>query len=248
MTNLWRFAMAGVLALAGLFTGRSEASVIIDGTRVIYRQQDQEATVKLTNMGKKPVMVQAWMDGGAGKATPDAAKAPFTLTPPIFRLDPGKAQAIRVLYTHEPLPADKETLFWLSVLEVPPKASNPDGRNILQFSIRTRIKFFFRPPGLPGNPAAAPDQLSWKLVPGEGGKGVALQASNPTPYYVNFAHVGLSTEGHRYMQPGGAVAPGETAVFPIQQLDSRPNGAIKAVFDAINDLGAIGAYEKPINP
>jgi chaperone protein EcpD len=248
MTNLWRFAMAGALAFGCTFAGRSDANVIIDGTRVFYRPQDKEATVKMTNTGKKPVMVQAWIDGGAGQATPDNAKAPFTLTPPIFRLDPDKAQAIRVLYTQEPLPADKETLFWFSVLEVPAKASNPDGRNILQFSVRTRIKFLYRPPGLPGSAAAAPDQLTWKLVPGEGGKGIALQASNPTPYYVNFAHVGLSVAGHRYMQPGGGmVAPGQTAEFPIKQLDSRPSGEVKAVFDAINDLGAIGEHEKPIN-
>jgi chaperone protein EcpD len=54
--------------------------------------------------------------------------------------------------------------------------------------------------------------------------------------------------GHRYMQPGGGmVAPGQTAEFPIKQLDGRPSGEVKVVFDAISDLGAIGEHEKPIN-
>lgn len=39
MTNVWRYAMAGALALAYMCAGRSEASVIIDGTRVVYLGQ-----------------------------------------------------------------------------------------------------------------------------------------------------------------------------------------------------------------
>jgi len=249
MTNVWRFAMAGAFALACMYAGRGEASVIIEGTRVIYSPQDKEATVRLTNTGKKTVLVQAWMDSGDNKSTPDTAKAPFTLTPPMFRLDPGKGQAIRVLYDGTPLPADKETLFWFDVLEMPPKAKDANGRGVLQFSIRTRVKFFFRPPGLPGSATAASDQLNWKLVATEGGKGVSLQASNPTPYYVNFANVGVDMGGQRHMaNRGGFVAPGALATFPMPQLSSVPSGNVKAAFDTINDFGAIGAHEKPISP
>ena len=46
---------------------------------------------------------------------------PFTMVPPLFRLDPKKGQMLRIVYTQEPLATDKETLFWLNVLEVPPR-------------------------------------------------------------------------------------------------------------------------------
>lgn len=250
MTNVWRHAMAvSALVLAVSFAPWSEASVVIGGTRVVYPAQDKEVTVKLTNEGKKPALVQVWMDDGDEKSTPDSAKVPFTISPPIFRMDPGKGQAVRVVYTKEPLPAGKETLYWVNVLEVPPKSSADSDRNLLQFAFRTRIKFFFRPPGLPGDPATAPDQLRWKLVPGEAGKGIALQVSNPSPYYVNFAHVGFKAGERSYMERGGGmVAPGGTSTFPITQLASRPGGEVKAVFDVINDYGAIGRHEQPLAP
>ncbi|MFC4761903.1 fimbrial biogenesis chaperone [Dyella koreensis] len=248
MTNVMRYAMAGLLVCAGMFAARSEASVVIGGTRVVYPAQDKEVTIKLNNEGSKPALVQVWLDDGDEKSTPDAAKVPFTVSPPIFRMDPGKGQAVRVVYTKEALPTDKETLFWVNVLEVPPKASD-DGRNLLQFAFRTRIKLFFRPPGLAGEVNAAPEKLTWKLVNGEGGKGVALQVTNPTPYHVNFAHVGLKI-GERSVteKGGGMVVPGGTCTFPLKELTSRPSGDVKAQFDVITDYGAVNTMVQPLAP
>ena len=248
MTNVWRHAVMVLAALACVWTGRGEAGVVIGGTRVIYPAQDKETTVMLENVGKRPRLVQAWMNRIDDSSTPDKAKVPFTLTPPVFRLDPGKGQAIRVLYSKEPLPTDKETLFWFNVLEVPPKAKADDG-SVLQFAVRTRIKFFFRPQGLPGSAETAPDQLSWKIVPDQSGKGVALEASNPTPYYVNFTQVGADVGGRNYEHPGGGmVAPRATATFPIPGLNGLPNVDVKATFETINDFGAVGKHQKPIGP
>lgn len=247
MSNVMRYAMAGMLAVAGLFAARSEASVVIGGTRVVYPAQDKEVTVKLTNEGTKAALVQVWLDSGDEKSTPDTAKVPFTVAPPIFRMDPGKAQAVRVLYTKEPLPADKETLFWVNVLEVPPKAANADDRNLLQFAFRTRIKFFFRPAGLQGDAANAPSKLSWKLVPSADGKGLALQVTNPTPFHVNFAHVGLLS-GDKTMgdQGGGMVSPGGTTMFPLKDVTTRPAGDVKASFSVITDYGSLSPMVEPI--
>lgn len=242
MTNAVRYAMAGLLLAAGLFAARSEASVIISGTRVVYPAQEKEVTVRLTNEGKVPMLVQSWLDNGDADANPDSIKVPFTLTPPIFRMDAGKGQAVRLMYTQEPLPTDKESLFWLNVLEVPPKAANPEGRNLLQFAFRTRIKLFFRPSGLQGNSQEAPNKLVWKLINDKDGKGLALEASNPTPYYVNFSSVGLKVGDHSYSQQGalgGMVAPGGSSTFLIKELTTRPAGGARADFSTINDYGAI---------
>jgi len=235
--------------MTGLFAMCSEASVVIGGTRVVYPSVDKEVTVKLTNQGKRPALVQVWMDLGDENSTPDSIKVPFTIMPPIFRVEPDKGQAVRVLYTKEALPADKETLFWFNVLEVPPKTANQDGQNLLQFAIRTRVKFFFRPSGLSGSAADAFDQLTWRLVNGEDGKGVALQVANPTPYYVNFARVGVKVDGNSYMERGGGmVAPRGVSTFPLSGISARPSGDAKAQFDVINDYGAMGSHEKPIGP
>ncbi|SFR95175.1 chaperone protein EcpD [Dyella sp. OK004] len=249
MSNVLRYAMSGLLLATAMFVGSSQASVVIGGTRVVYPAQEREVTVRLTNEGKTPVLVQSWLDSGDDKSTPDTAKVPFTITPPINRLDAGKGQALRMVYTKEPLPTDKESLFWLNVLEVPPKAQATNERNLLQFAFRTRIKVFFRPDGLSGNATEASDKLTWKLVSGKDGKGFALEVSNPTPYYVNFASLGVKV-GERSIQEqgGGMVAPGESATFPISALATRPGSNARALFTVINDYGALGEKEASLSP
>ncbi|RDS84182.1 fimbria/pilus periplasmic chaperone [Dyella psychrodurans] len=252
MNNVMRYAMAGLFLCAGIFAGRSEATVVIGGTRVVYPAQEKEVTIKLTNQGTKPALVQVWLDTGDEHSTPTSSKVPFEVMPPFFRLDPSKGQAVRVMYSGEPLPTDKETLFWVNVLEVPPKSAD-DGRNLLQFAFRTRIKLFFRPAGLPGTVNGAPEKLTWKLVNGEGGKGMALQVANPTPYYVNFASVGVKVGERSIPQQekgdkGGMVAPGGTTTFQLEGLSSRPTGDVKAQFGVITDFGAINKLEQPLTP
>jgi chaperone protein EcpD len=245
MKNVMRYAMTGCFAFAALFASRSEASVVIGGTRVVYPAQDKEVTVKLTNEGNQPALVQVWLDDGDDKSTPDTAKAPFTVMPPVFRMDPAKGQAVRLIYTKEPLPTDKESLFWVNVLEVPPKAAD-DGKNHLQFAFRTRIKLFFRPSGLPGDVATAADKLTWKAVPNPNGKGFAMQATNPTPYYVNFARVGVKVDGKDIDGDGGMVAPGSSAVFPIKDLTAAPVTGAEVSFTTINDYGSLNKVDKPL--
>lgn len=40
------------------------AGVIISGTRVIYNENEKEVTVKISNEGKVPVLIQNWIDTG----------------------------------------------------------------------------------------------------------------------------------------------------------------------------------------
>lgn len=246
MRSVLYYAMVGVFLVASGFAARAEADVVINGTRIIYSSEEKEATVKLNNQGATPMLVQIWMDDGDEKVVPEKAKTPFTLMPPMFRMEAGKGLAVRVIYTGEPLPSDKESLFWFNLLEVPPRPKDAEGRNLLQFAFRTRIKFFFRPAGLPGSANDAFKQLSWKLVNAPEGKGVALQVTNPSPYYVNFAHVGLKIDKQREVGLGGMVAPGATTVFPLTNLQGRPKGNVLATFDVINDFGAIAEHEETL--
>jgi chaperone protein EcpD len=64
------------------------------------------------------------------------------------------------------VPQDRESVFWLNVLEIPPK---PVGKaNHIQLTVRSRLKLFYRPAGLAGSPKAAVAQLRWRLVRGSG--------------------------------------------------------------------------------
>ncbi|MCV5656029.1 fimbria/pilus periplasmic chaperone, partial [Escherichia coli] len=80
------------------------------------------------------------------------------------------------------LPKDRESVFWFNVLEVPPKpdAATATNQSLLQLAFRTRIKLFYRPEGLKGNPSDAPLALKWSWA--TAGGQTALQVTNPTPY------------------------------------------------------------------
>ncbi|MEX3936822.1 molecular chaperone [Paraburkholderia phymatum] len=215
----------------------ANAGVVINGTRVIYPSDEREVTVKLTNEGSLPALVQAWLDDGDPRTLPQDTTVPFTLAPPLFRLDSKKGQTMRVVYTQEPLAQDKETLFWLNVLEVPPSSANTE-KNMLQLAFRSRIKFFFRPAGLPGNAREAPAQVTWKFVSGHNG-GYALQATNPTPYHVTFTNMTATVGSSKWMnQTGGMVNPGATAEFDVG--NTPPLGAVPTEVDYgfIDDYGA----------
>ncbi|HTV87243.1 MAG TPA: fimbria/pilus periplasmic chaperone [Dyella sp.] len=214
---------------------QAHAGVVISTTRVVYQANDKEETVKLNNEGTLPLLVQAWLDSGDINASPAQIAVPFTLTPPMFRMDPGKGQALRLRYTGEPLPKDKETLFWLNVLEVPPKDKTTADTNALRMAIRTRIKVMFRPKGLPGSAKDAPGALTWNVV--REGDGYALKASNASPYFVNLATVALSVAGKTLDAGQGYVAPSGVALFPVKDLSSAPGASADVQYVSIDDYG-----------
>lgn len=223
---------------AVLLSGIAQAGVVISGTRVIYAAQEREVTVKLDNEGTVPALVQVWLDTGNPNAMPDETPVPFTLSPPLFRLDPKKGQSLRLIYTQEPLPQDKESLYWLNVLEVPPRATaTPDDPNSLQLAFRSRIKLFFRPTGLKGDPRDAPAQVTWSIVPGKNGN--ELKAENPGAYHITFSAIDVVVGGVTYHDDkGGMVDPQSSMSFALHGLPASSAAPLKVVYHYIDDYGA----------
>jgi chaperone protein EcpD len=244
MKSMARLALAScALALLSLQALHSHAGVIIHGTRVIYHAEQQEVIVRLENKGNRPTLVQSWLDDGDRQSTPSSARAPFTLTPPIFRIEPHQQQALRLRYTGDPIPTDRESLFWLNVLEVPPTAADAAQKNQIELSFRTRLRVFLRPPALPYPVESAASKLQWKLVPHE--NGYALQATNPTPYHISLSAVDLLGDGKRFSKAKNKAAndslllpAGDIKFFALPGLQARPNGAAKVEFTAVSDFGA----------
>lgn len=224
--------------------------VIISGTRHIYPEQHREISIQVTNEDlKAPRLVQVWLDRGQA---PELSDVPFSLAPPVFRIDAGKGQVIRLAYTREPLPADRESLFWLNVLEVPPKLADGDAaaegeRNYLRFAFRIRTKVFFRPTQLPGKPGDAIAQLRWSLR--RGPQGALLQVDNPSAYHVTFHHVALAmgpqTDATLLAGETGMVAPGDSLTLAVRQASAIVIPADAQVqFKYINDYGAFSTLQR----
>lgn len=218
------------VALAAIaFVGGAGASVVMNGTRYIYPAGAEEITVKVSNVGKVPALTQAWIDDGDAKATPETVDVPFNLTPPISRVESGKSQTLRVSWSGRELPVDRESLFWLNVLEVPPKPADAD-TNKIQLAIRYRLKLFFRPKGLKGEADAAPAALRWARAP-DG----TLSVSNPSAYHVSFNDVKIAGTGGDVPLDPFSIAPGVT-VKPVAH-QPLPGGALTVDYQYINDFG-----------
>lgn len=89
----------------------------------------------------------------------------------------------------------QETLFWLNILDIPPKPSAKDQNvvpeNFLQLAIRSRIKFFYRPSGIKEDAALAPEKLQWSS------NGTQLAIKNPTPFYITLTSIMQDQSGKR---------------------------------------------------
>lgn len=112
-----------VLFISTLLTSAPAfADIIISGTRIIYFADKKDVNVRLENKGNRPLLIQNWLDTGDDNADPSQIKVPFTSTPPVSRIEPKRGQTVKVMFTGTTqLSADRESVFWFNVLEVPPR-------------------------------------------------------------------------------------------------------------------------------
>ncbi|WP_422526321.1 molecular chaperone [Serratia fonticola] len=235
MNRSWIKALLFAVLCSWVF--QVQANVVISGTRLIYPAKEREITVKTTNMGKEPSMVQVWIDRGDPNSRADTANAPFLVTPPLVRIDPNKGQAFRVVFTGESLPKDRESLFWFNLLDVPPLPKDADA-NVMQVAYRTRIKLFYRPDGLAGNPVKAAESLTWTR--GASSKGsTVLQVRNNSAFYVSLASVSLKSGTSSVKTDGGyTLAPFSTQDVTLKGAGTLPAGQADLTYSWVNDYGA----------
>ncbi|XWJ88950.1 fimbrial biogenesis chaperone [Phytobacter ursingii] len=219
------------------------AGIQFNGTRVIYPADKREVTLGLTNRDVAPRLIQAWVDKGDNQVNPQQGMSAFIVIPPVFRLDGGKGQALRIMYTGQPLPQDRESVFWLNVLEVPPKQKG-NQTNAIKISFHSRLKIFYRPKKLPGSPETAVNLLRWRLV--SQGEDYAITCENPGAFNVSFSHISLKglTNKKNHTQMGMCPAKGKKS-FPFFGFPDMKKASL--ILKIIDDQGGIRTYETPLS-
>jgi P pilus assembly chaperone PapD len=137
-------------------------------------------------------------------------------------------------------------VFWLNVLEVPPKPGESGGdTNKLQLAFHSRIKLFFRPPNLRGSAQDAPAAVTWRLVDAHGKPGV--EAYNPSDYHVSFIRIEVTTGNGQTGSDddGGMVGPGEHHTFFPAGLQPTQT-ALQVHYTTLNDLGGAEDGSAPL--
>lgn len=153
------------------------------------------------------------------------------ITPPISRVDAKSGQTLRIKLGNRALLAnDKETLWWLNILEIPPVVTGEknQGQNILQLAIRSRFKFLYRPNGL-GNRDAAAEKLVLS------GNGSTLSLANPTPFYLTVTRISRSDGGTPLNGKTVMLAPHANQTISLSAAVSKGE---TLTISNINDYGA----------
>lgn len=210
----------------------AQASIVLGGTRVIYPSNKSEVQIALKN--KDPhtrYLVQSWV------SNPDDTKAPFVVTPPVYKLQENRQTLLHIIYTGDKnaLPNDRETFFVANVKSVSALAPELKDKNTLQFAMKTRLKLFWRPSQL----KEADALQAWEKIAFRR-QGTQLIAKNPTPFYVSFGELAVGGKAVPVIETKSTPGAVAMMVAPYsEQTFTLPAGAKGAVtWTAINDHGA----------
>ncbi|WP_336768278.1 molecular chaperone [Pantoea endophytica] len=153
-----------------------QASITVGGTRLIYNASENEASLPVSNtQDGVPYLIQSWVELSENSE----GQVPFIVTPPLFRLDAGHENTLRIIYTGEKkLPENRESVFWLNVKSIPSMTRSDENR--LLIAVKTRMKLFYRPALLASKLAGE----AWEKLKFEP-RGEHLLIINPTPFYVS---------------------------------------------------------------
>jgi len=214
--------LAAIILMAASHSVFAGNGVVLGSTRVVYDANNKEASITVNNRSTNQYfLVQSWVDDKSGNK-----KVPFAITPPLFRLNANKENMLRIIKTTDTLPTDRESVYWVNVKAIPPAPEGGAEQNVLQLAIKTRVKLFYRPKGLPGKAVEAPAALQWAR------KGNTLVVSNPTPYSVTLNSVQIAGKN---VPDVDLVMPKETSTIVLPAGVTGNN----VTFTTINDFGGI---------
>lgn len=200
-----------------MFVSNVSAGVIIGGTRVIFSGSKKEVSLSVDNPDSSPYLIQSWVD------ELNNAKAPFIITPPLYRLDGKQQNIMRIVRVGGNLPTDRESMFWLNIKSIPQAAQQ---KNVLQIAVKNRIKLIFRPEAIDDKSAIeAAGKLKWS------NQGNRLSVRNSSPYYINFQSI--TVKGKNIPEPQW-VAPFSSRDYVLKESAAGP-----VTWKIINDYGAV---------
>lgn len=211
------------------------AGMTISGTRIIFPANEREYTVRTNNRGNTPLLVQVWVDDGRTDADINNYKVPFTVTPPVYRVEPGKGQSVRLIYNGMNLPEDRESVFWFNMLEIPPVDESAVKTDRLELAFRTRVKIFYRPVTLKSTGLQQIDQFKWAVISTDKG----IRVTNPTPYHLSLDSAYISSGSTKTALTNDMIPPFSTKELRLAPKALRPATINSVTLRVINDYGSV---------
>lgn len=223
------------------FTTSASAAIQVYGTRFVFEESMQEIEIEIKNSEKRASLVQVWLEND----TPEnQASIPFTPIPPLFKMPKNSEQTVKVIKNKANLAKDRETLFYISFLDIPPKdKSLTKDDSFIEISVQSAFKFFYRPK-LKMERAKAEQNIHWRLVTKN--KVVFIEAKNQSPYFISLDALKFEHKNKSYEAKSKMLAPFSTTSFKLEnfKLPATTKGKIK--FISIDDFGGKNKLEAKI--
>ena len=221
------FAYLLVLVFSMSMSSSAFASVVMTGTRIIFPGDAKEKTIQLRNTSDQPYIINIHVGDERGSDK----NVPFMPTPQTFRMEAAAGQALRLLYTGNNLPQDRESVFWFSFSQLPYLNKNDKSQNQLILALTNRVKIFYRPSSIVGKSSDAPKNLTYQV------KQNRIEVTNPTGYYVVIRAAELLSNGKKVPLANSVmIAPQSTTEWTLRSGISVARGALIHLV-TVNDYG-----------
>ncbi len=191
--------LTGMLLMAGGLMSASAASLAFDENRYILEPGRPKVAVTIDNRGEEAALVQVSLDWVEPGEDADQ-EVPLAVSKPLRQIAADQSATVEIFYQGVGLPKDRESAFFLNILDVPMIRELESETAIpVRLAARHRLKLFYRPL-LAMSPELARDALRWSRVDKDGGTSVNVE--NTSPYFVTMVEIGaLDQVGEDCGQP-----------------------------------------------
>lgn len=207
----------------------------INATRLIYPEGATSIQAQVSNtLQSSPYLVQVT----ASRKQNAVTQSPFNVTPPLFRLESGSVTNIRIAYNGDPLPENRESVFYLHSVGI--QGSGAESSKLSETNINIGvgnvIKIFYRPEGLKGSAMLAQEGLEFIRYKDR------LLVKNPSAYFVSLNSLQVDSKRLELKKPEQLMlSPGGNAIWIVST--SLVSGSI-VKWTTINDFGGINEHQK----
>lgn len=228
-------AVSALIFFNLFFVLTASASVVMHNTRIILNDRYQER-IQLTNNDDNDNVVQMWTTTELNEDAKFAAEfEPFIVSPQVFKIKSKEGQSISLNYIGEDLPQDRESLFYLHMLQIPPIGKVSKSSQQLVLLQKTEVKIFYRPKITEFNINKIDEYLVFK----QDDLGT-IKCTNNSPFHINIiggsiieSEKNVIVKLHSIM-----IKPYENHFWSINNNQVIDKSEVKVSFAYVNDQGA----------
>ena len=217
------------------FVSTASASVVMHNTRIILNDSYQKR-IQLTNNDENDNVVQMWTTTELDKEVKFGTKVePFIVSPQVFKIKSKEGQSISLNYIGNDLPQDRESVFYLHMLQIPPISDASKSTQQIVVLQKTEVKIFYRPKITNFNVNKIDEYLTFKKN-SEG----TVTCYNNSPFHINIIGGSITSieekadsKLHSIM-----IKPYSNYSWNAKNGKSNKKYGSKVVFTYVNDQGA----------